>query len=140
MYLPLFAITTGIHAGTGDDVFWTADVVAGLIVVLQAIFVIGLRILGQKMSDPYGYDLEDLSVLYFCDFTWRNSQKILEAWKPPACSQQVEDTLIANRTDKEFQRNGSTFLDARETEENDTDLDQEGLPKEQLQAGVSYEG
>jgi predicted membrane chloride channel (bestrophin family) len=55
MYLPLFAISQGYRVGVGD-VYWAADVIAGLIVLLQAIFVQGLRILGQNMSDPYGDD------------------------------------------------------------------------------------
>ncbi len=51
-YLPLFAISAAYGARTGSDVYWMADVVAGLVVVLQAVFVIGLRILGTKMGDP----------------------------------------------------------------------------------------
>jgi hypothetical protein len=42
-------------------------------------FVIGLRILGQEMSDPFGDDLIDLSVIFYCTFTWRMSNRILEA-------------------------------------------------------------
>jgi hypothetical protein len=38
LYLPLFAISTGVSAGTGTDTYWTADVVAGLVVLFQAIF------------------------------------------------------------------------------------------------------
>lgn len=61
LYLPLFAITSAIEAGTGDDIHWSAGVIKGLVVLLQAIFVIGLRVLGQRMSDPYGDDYIDLS-------------------------------------------------------------------------------
>ena len=65
LYLPLFSVSAALKAGTGSDVYWSADVVAGLVVVFQAIFVLGLRILGQKMNDPYGDDLIDLSVIHF---------------------------------------------------------------------------
>jgi predicted membrane chloride channel (bestrophin family) len=83
LYLPLFAVTTGIKAGTGDEAIWVVDIVAGLIVVLQSIFVIGLRILGQKISDPYGDDLVDLSVMFYVEFTWTQSNRILQSHGPP---------------------------------------------------------
>jgi predicted membrane chloride channel (bestrophin family) len=79
MYLPIFAISVAFKAGTGDDVYWTADLVGGLMVLFQSMFVIGLRILGQEMSDPFGDDLIDLSVIFYCTFTWRMSNRILEA-------------------------------------------------------------
>mmetsp|Transcript_54611 Transcript_54611/g.132638 ORF Transcript_54611/g.132638 Transcript_54611/m.132638 type:complete len:531 (-) Transcript_54611:76-1668(-) len=78
IYLPLFALSTGYKAGTGNDVFWTADIVAGLVVAFQSFFVIGLRIIGQKMSDPYGTDLVDLSVMFYIRFTWTQSNRVLE--------------------------------------------------------------
>jgi predicted membrane chloride channel (bestrophin family) len=81
-FLPLFAVSVSFKAGTGEDVFWTADVVAGLVVLLQSMFVIGLRILGTKMSDPFGDDAIDLSVMFYCTFNWRMSNRILEAPEP----------------------------------------------------------
>jgi predicted membrane chloride channel (bestrophin family) len=79
MYLPLFAVSVAFKAGTGDTIYWTADMVGGLVVLFQSMFVIGLRILGQEMSDPFGDDLIDLSVIFYCTFTWRMSNRILEA-------------------------------------------------------------
>lgn len=57
LYLPLFALTNAYSAGSagsGDELHLTTDIVQGLIVLVQAIFVIGLRLLGQQMVDPYG--------------------------------------------------------------------------------------
>jgi Bestrophin, RFP-TM, chloride channel len=82
LYLPLFAITQGINAGTGADSHWVVDVVAGLVVFLQSIFIIGLRIVGQKVSDPYGDDLVDFSVMFFIQFTWTQSNRILNSMDP----------------------------------------------------------
>ena len=81
-YLPLFAVTSAYKAGTGEDVHWSVDIVVGLVVFLQSIFVLGLRTLGQKMSDPYGDDLVDLSVMFYVDFTWTHSNRILNATVP----------------------------------------------------------
>ena len=79
LYLPLFAIDSAFSAGAGqDDTHWALDVTMGMIVTLQAIFVVGLRLLGQKMVDPYGDDLEDLSVIYYVTDAWKSSNRILK--------------------------------------------------------------
>ena len=96
-----------------------------LLVVVQSIFVIGLRILGQKMVsaslfyiakesiyfmeqiliisetyamhclqvDPYGADLEDLSVLHYVRDAWRISNRILSAELPGDVSPELEAQL-----------------------------------------------
>jgi hypothetical protein len=97
LYLPLFAVTSAIEAGTGDNIHWSAGVIKGLVVLLQAIFVIGLRVLGQKMSDPYGDDLIDLSVMHYVNFTWTHSQRILKSHFPEEASASVENNLIQQR-------------------------------------------
>jgi len=67
LYLPLFAITIGYSNGGGDNFAnnWEIDVLNFTFVMFQSIFVVGLRILAQKMSDPYGLDLVDLSVMTY---------------------------------------------------------------------------
>jgi predicted membrane chloride channel (bestrophin family) len=98
LYLPLFAVSQAYNAGTGDDVFWTADLLAGLIVFLQSVFVIGLRLLGQKMSDPFGDDLEDLSVMHYINFTWMQSNRILQSSAPSELDAAEEEEIF--RTSK----------------------------------------
>ena len=51
LYLPLFAVDTAYGAGWGDDMNIEIDVLNGLIVLLQCIFVVGLRSLGTNMID-----------------------------------------------------------------------------------------
>jgi Bestrophin, RFP-TM, chloride channel len=97
LYLPLFAVTSAVEAGTGTDTHWSAGVIKGMVVLLQSIFVIGLRVLGQKMSDPYGDDLIDLSVMYYVNFTWTHSNRILHAHFPEEASSSVEAHMIAQR-------------------------------------------
>jgi predicted membrane chloride channel (bestrophin family) len=93
LYLPLFAVDNAYGAGVGEEVHWTLDLVALLIVLLQSIFVIGLRLLGQKMIDPYGDDLEDLSVMYYVKSTWQRSNRILVAQLPGPVSPELEEGL-----------------------------------------------
>jgi predicted membrane chloride channel (bestrophin family) len=64
-YLPLFAVDTALSAGVGADANWVSEIVAALIVLLQLIFVIGLRVLAIKLANPYGSDNEDLSVIFY---------------------------------------------------------------------------
>ena len=66
-YLPLFAIDNAYSAGWGDASEWGIEVLNGIIVLMQCVFVIGLRLLGQKMVDPYGDDNEDLSVTSYVE-------------------------------------------------------------------------
>jgi len=97
LYLPLFAVTQAINAGTGDEAHLVLDIVAGLVVVLQAVFVIGLRVVGQNVSDPYGEDLVDLSVMFFVQFTWLNSNRILLSESPSSSSYEIENDLARKR-------------------------------------------
>ncbi len=69
LYLPLFAINTAYSAGWGKECYLGLDVLNGLIVLLQCMFVVGLRSLGTKMIDPYGNNLVDLSVILYVEAT-----------------------------------------------------------------------
>lgn len=97
-YLPLFAVATayGIESD-GEQIKWTAEIVTGLIVFLQAVFVIGLRLLGQVMLDPFGDDYEDLSVMHYVQHTWKTSNCILFTQFPQDLDVAVEDENI-NKT------------------------------------------
>jgi predicted membrane chloride channel (bestrophin family) len=125
LYLPLFAVSAAYSAGIGSDVYWTADVTAGLVVVLQAIFVIGLRILGQKVNDPYGDDLVDLSVMYYITFTWQMSNRILNSIQPREVDAQVEESICRERTsigkEWEGERNYDEFRPEVTSNESQTD-------------------
>lgn len=49
---------------------------------LQCIFVAGLRSLGTKMIDPYGDDLEDLSVINYVEGTLEICRTIMRSHQP----------------------------------------------------------
>ena len=49
---------------------------------MQCIFVIGLRSLGTKMIDPYGEDLEDLSVILYVEDTLAICKTIMKSRQP----------------------------------------------------------
>ncbi|MGK3734513.1 MAG: putative membrane chloride channel (bestrophin family) [Bacillariaceae sp.] len=83
IYLPLFAVGSGYSSGWGDEMDWKIEILNVTIVALQAIFVVGLRLLAQKMVDPYGLDLEDLSVISYIYVGIENSNIIMSAQPPP---------------------------------------------------------
>jgi len=45
IYLPLFAVSLAYGSGWGEELNWKIDAINGMVVVLQAIFVVGLRLL-----------------------------------------------------------------------------------------------
>ena len=98
IYLPIFAISSAYSAGTGEETHWSTDILCGIIVMLQAIFVIGLRLLGQKMLDAYGDDLEDLSVLHYVREAWKTSNRMLASHFPAPVSSQTEEDLTKQAT------------------------------------------
>lgn len=67
--------------------------VNGLIVFLQAVYVIGLRLMADRLAEPYGSDLEDLSVLYYINYAWTMSRRILEAELPGEPVLEEEEAL-----------------------------------------------
>jgi len=83
LYLPLFAIDTAYAAGWGEETYIGLDALNGVIVFLQCIFVVGLRSLATKMIDPYGDDLEDLSVILYVEATLEICDTIMKSRQPP---------------------------------------------------------
>ena len=75
--MPLFALENAVSSGWGEDSHWSIELVNGIMVLIQSIFVVGLRLLGQKMIDPFGLDVEDLSVITYVETTIENSRIIL---------------------------------------------------------------
>ena len=104
-YLPIFAIATAYKVDSHDDedgkdgmsMNWTAELLSGLIVFLQAIFVIGLRLLGQVMVDPYGDDYEDLSVLHYIRSTWIQTDRILKTTFPDSTGGEEESAAMIEK-------------------------------------------
>ncbi|VEU44096.1 unnamed protein product [Pseudo-nitzschia multistriata] len=96
-YLPLFAIVVAHETG-GSNASWQHEVLSLLVVALQALFTIGLRSLGQKLSDPFGSDTIDLQVARYVLMIVKGSNQILSATKVPGVSRIVERKLKEDMT------------------------------------------
>merc|ERR1712032_1046910 len=90
LYLPLFAIDTGFGSGWGDELYMGLDVLNGMIVFLQCIFVVGLHSLGTNMIDPFGDDLEDLSVILYVESTLEICGTILNSKQPTSAKARIK--------------------------------------------------
>eukprot|EP00977_Amphora_coffeiformis_P009244 scaffold2102_cov161-Amphora_coffeaeformis.AAC.28 len=93
VYLPLFAMSSALDAGIGDAAYWVTDVVSGFIVCLQAIFVVGLRVLAESLSAPYGANVDSLSVLHYITHTWEMSNRIIGAIERDIVDPKTEETM-----------------------------------------------
>lgn len=100
LYLPLFAIDNAYGAGWGDDTDISIEVLNGTIVLCQAIFVVGLRLLGQVMIDPFGLDLEDLSVITYVSTTIANTKIILQTQLDGDGECKMEEQLINEKIER----------------------------------------
>lgn len=103
IYLPLFAIDAAYTAGWGAETYVGLDVLNGIIVLLQCIFVVGLRSLGTKMIDPYGEDLEDLSVILYVESTLEICSTIMNSKNRAAKLGSIEEKKSA---DESWNENG----------------------------------
>mmetsp|Transcript_4363 Transcript_4363/g.8025 ORF Transcript_4363/g.8025 Transcript_4363/m.8025 type:complete len:497 (-) Transcript_4363:176-1666(-) len=101
MYLPLFSLQAGLSAGTGDEAYWATDIISGLIVILQGVYVIGLRVISDKLSDPYGDDYEDIGIMTLVDSGWLMSRRMIEGEIPEHLEDlnaQLEEELVRKET------------------------------------------
>lgn len=88
LYLLIFAYAMALQY-KGKDM-WTGY----FPVVMNMIFVIGLRHIGVKFADPYGNDIEDLPVMSFVMGVLNNSRKILEAIDVGAVDAAMEEDML----------------------------------------------
>ena len=82
IYLPLFAMMVSFKTGSDTEaspVPWYAEVVGFFLVLLQCIFVVGLRILGQQLGNPYGEDFIDIQITTYIIMVLSTSNRILES-------------------------------------------------------------
>ena len=79
LYLPLFAccVATAIPQASASD-----EVLGALIVLTTVVIIVGIRLVGDAILDPFGPEIEDLSVLRNVTFTLTASRRIYLANNP----------------------------------------------------------
>jgi len=102
VYLPLFTLEVASSIGYTKDLelplIFFYESVSATTVLFQAIFVLGLRTLADRLACPYGSDYEDLSVLHYVNFTWVMSRRMLDAELPYKTDLCEEEQLCEEAT------------------------------------------
>ena len=62
-----------------EQVPWYAEIVGFFLVLLQTLFVVGLRMLGQQLGNPYGEDFIDLQLITYITMVLTTTMRILES-------------------------------------------------------------
>lgn len=94
IYLPIFSLSVAFQIGIEEEDFhWTNDIVGAIIVVLQCMFVIGVRVLAQQQLDPYGDDNEDLSVLTYVMNGFSETMMLVDDRAPPGVVAKQESVV-----------------------------------------------
>lgn len=62
-----------------EAVPWYAEIVGFFLVLLQTLFVNGLRMLGQQLGNPYGEDFIDLQIITYITMVITTTMRILES-------------------------------------------------------------
>ena len=94
VYLPFFAYTVAVFLPS--DPGWY-DLVGCILVLLNTIYFVGLRDISKKLTDPYGDDLHDLSVLNYIQSTFIGCRRLMTAQIPKTTSQQEEEDMEQSR-------------------------------------------
>ena len=81
LYLPFFALNEALESTSDGYHFTSKEIVHILVLLVQCLYVIGMRILAIKLMNPYEDDLEDLSILTFIKQGCESSSKILNTNK-----------------------------------------------------------
>ena len=101
VFLPIYCFTVAEN-GRFDSTsvmydLAVSEVLSALLVILMIFFVVGTRLVGDALADPYGNYLEDLSILQYNTFTVVASRKILMASKFDKTSLDEELELESRR-------------------------------------------
>ena len=97
IYLPLAAGYISYEVAQSETAHWINDVIGLLALLLQCIFVIGVRYVAQVMRVPYSGELESLPVLSFVEGCCDMSLRIMYStgYRPPDDS--IEQVLARDR-------------------------------------------
>jgi hypothetical protein len=97
IYLPLAAAYISYEVAQSETAHWFNDVIGLLALLLQCIFVIGVRYVAQVMRVPYSGELESLPVLSFVEGCCDMSLRIMYSagYQPPEDS--IEQVLAHDR-------------------------------------------
>lgn len=113
LYLPLFTAQMALTTGTAEHKLWANDLISALVVFLQNVYLLGLRNIAVKLSDPYGDDVEDLCVLTFVNEAWVESHRLYSAEKQERGQIEDEEELHRQAREQMKQDVGNVWLKSK---------------------------
>jgi len=96
VYMPLFAYAAANSTSSADR-STSHELIGIFAVLLNNLFVLGLRGLGRKMQDPFGDELEDLSVLKYVVRCTKTTFRLLKTMENPPVDLEMELELDLQR-------------------------------------------
>ncbi|KAL3923993.1 MAG: hypothetical protein SGILL_001319 [Bacillariaceae sp.] len=97
IYLPLAAVYVSNEVAMSDSARWFSEMIGVLALLLQCIFVIGIRYVAQVMRIPYAGELESLPVLTYAEECCSMSLRIMYSTGYSSLEASVEDGLSQRR-------------------------------------------
>jgi hypothetical protein len=97
IYLPLAAGYISYEVAQSETAHWFNDVIGLLALLLQCIFVIGVRYVAQVMRVPYSGELESLPVLSFVEGCCDMSLRIMYSTGYQPIEDSIEQVLTRDR-------------------------------------------
>jgi len=97
LLLITYTIATYLPASTAS-IF--PHLLGAISLLINVVFVIGLRKIGKQMMDPYGQDVQSLSVMHYIEFTFTASRKILAGHRFASPGITVEEHLESCRPNR----------------------------------------
>lgn len=95
LYLPIFSFGVAVNYAPDTPANATNSVFGFIFVMFYCMAVLGLRGIAQRLQDPFGDDVEDLSVLHYVRFNIEMSRRLLLAASVHPISAEGETSLHA---------------------------------------------
>lgn len=95
-FLPIVGYAVAINVAPEQQKSYV-EVVGIIIIFLTCLFVLGLRDLGHILQNPFGDDLQDMSVMHYFTYTMQMSRRILLGSRHGACDEETEFAMESMR-------------------------------------------
>ncbi|KAK3263751.1 hypothetical protein CYMTET_27464 [Cymbomonas tetramitiformis] len=98
VYLPLYSYALATDDSAADT-SKPHEFMGTLLIMFNGLFFVGLRVIAERMQEPFGAEIEHLSVMHYIVETEKGSRRIIGSMPPDFPSDAQEQELEADRED-----------------------------------------